>query len=87
MKRQSDRDYKETLLTQDRERYNAKISVINGVDLYALTKEALSTDYAALPQIQYYHVYHYLVLARSFNTCEQFRAWKYVHEYTRYENK
>jgi len=39
-------------LKQDRERYNANILLINGVDPYAVTKE----DYAALPQIQYFHV-------------------------------
>ena len=54
------------------------------MDPYALAKEALSTDYAALPQIQYYHVYHYLVLARSFYTCEQFRAWKSLEAYNQF---
>jgi len=51
------------------------------VNPYAVMKEALSTDYAAFPQIQYFHVYLYLVLARSFYTCEQFRAWKSLEAY------
>ncbi|KAK7921942.1 hypothetical protein WMY93_008844 [Mugilogobius chulae] len=85
MKRQADKDYVETLSVEDRKRYHRKIADI-GVDPYSLSTKTLNSDSSALPPIQYYDVYHYLVLSRSFYTSEQFQAYKSLESYNQFVN-
>ena len=73
--------YAEKLTGSEKQRYKAKISLINGLDPF-LGPLGESTD--AIPPIEASDLVSYLVLQTSFVTAKEFKAYKALESYNQF---
>lgn len=65
-------------------RYQEKLSLIGGLDPYAVSREAVICDVKAFPKITYPDIVNYLVFSPSPFTMDDMRAYKSLEAYNQF---
>ena len=73
--------YIDTLDALTKQRYLAKIQIVDGVDPYSLPNSAWSKEEACFPAVSYPDIVKYLIFNKSFYTMEDMKAWKSLEAY------
>ena len=77
-------DYLSSLAPQEIQRYNEKISLIGGDDLYKIPKGNFSNSHDVLPEVTYPDIYNYLVTNPSPYSKEDLKAYKSLEAYNQF---
>ena len=73
--------YIDTLDVLSKQRYLAKIQIVDGVDPYSLPNSAWSKEEACFPAVLYPDIVNYVIFNKSFYTIEDMKAWKSLETY------
>ena len=65
-------------------RYKEKLSLIGGLDPYAVPRDSVVFDVAAFPKVTYPDIVNYLVFGPSPFTMEDMRAYKSLEAYNQF---
>ena len=77
-------DYAKCLPFDSRKRYVEKISKIDLIDPYLLTKDELQNDKCLYPKISYPDIVNYLLFAPSPYTKDELKAYKSLDAYNQF---
>ena len=74
-------NYVDLLPQSEKERYNAKILAIDGLDPHEIPKSSWTYDKQKLPDVNQARIVQYFVLGKSAYTCEEYAAYKSLKAY------